>query len=388
MHTDVLRKLATNFGSNTALSAKAIREIYVRDPVGFVPAVAEVLRGGANLEGASYLMAVLVSEPDWLKIVCDPEKYSLEQSLDLVKRGRKLDPLTEVKLAKMLAALTVSSDEESRFAGRALEVLERAPDPSTALPALRQLSQCQNARLRSKAALLIGRIVRNPQWAAQSELEQDPRVTANAVESLWGVSTTAARDAFLRAAMNKHHRIAANGIVGLYLMGDPSSVPFLFHLSRSEKPPSRAAAAWAMGYLKDPRFLPAMGNMLEDPDPITRKAAFKAISRIRQKMTEMRAAGELRVQIRDCECRGGAHLIRFAVTKDEHMVKGLDLRRFVVWNGPDAVEEFFSTLREGTRHPCYEIEYQGPPSPTNLVKVQVYADSGVGEDTGFEMAFP
>jgi hypothetical protein len=384
MHTDLLRTLATNFGSNSALAAKAIREMYLLDPIGFRPAVEEVLKGGADLPGASYLVAILVAETDWLRSVCDPNKHALEQSLDLVRRARKLDPCTEVKLAKMLTALKFTNPEDMRFATRVLDVLGGSPDPSTALPALRQLSQCPNAHVRSKAALLIGRIVRNPQWADQSASEQDPRVSANAIESLWGMTTPAAREAFFRAARDKYHRVAVNGIVGLYMMGDPSSIPFLFHLSRSEKPLARASAAWAMGQLEDPRFLPALARMMEDPDPMTRKGAFKGTARVRQKMIQMRAGGALHVQIQDCECRGEAHLVRFIVTKDNHKVGLLDLRGFVVWNGPELVEEFVSSAHEGAS-PYYEVAYQAPPSSTHLVKVQVYTSLGVGEDTGFEM---
>lgn len=386
MRTELLRTLATNFGSNSALAAKAIREMYLLDPASFPSAVEEVLRGGAELPGASYLMAILVAETDWLRTACDPEKYSLEQSLDLVRRARKLDPCAELKLAKTISALKFASPEDAKFATRVLEVLERSPDPSTALPALRQLSQCSNAHVRSKAALLIGRVVRNVQWADQSASEHDPRVSANAIESLWGMSSPAAREAFFRAARDKYHRCAANGIVGLYLMGDPSSIPFLFHLSKSEKPLARAAAVWAMGHLEDPRFLPALARKMEDPDPMASKGAFKSIGQVRKKMTQMRAAGALRVQIRDCECRGTTHRVRFAVTKEESFVSGLDLRQFVVWNGSDVVEEFMSSFDQGASS-YYEIEYGGPPSPTHLVKVQVYAASGVGEDTGFEMAF-
>src|SRR5580658_2847563 len=116
MQTDLLRTLATNFSSNSALAAKAIREMYVLDPAGFSPAVEEVLRGGADLPGASYLMAILVAETDWLRSVCNPKKYTLEQSLDLARRARKLDPLTEVKLAKMLAGLNFGNPEDGLFA--------------------------------------------------------------------------------------------------------------------------------------------------------------------------------------------------------------------------------------------------------------------------------
>jgi hypothetical protein len=72
--------------------------------------VEEVLRDGADLPGASYLMAILVAETDWLRTVCNPEKYSLAQSLD------------EVKLAKMLAGLKFSIEEEARFADRGFEM--------------------------------------------------------------------------------------------------------------------------------------------------------------------------------------------------------------------------------------------------------------------------
>lgn len=386
MHTDLLRTLATNFGSNGLVSAKAIRELYLLDPPGFPLVAAEVLWSGADLPGAPYLIAILVAETDWLRTVCNPGKYTLEQSLDLVRRARKVDSLAEVKLAKMLAAVKFTDAEDSRFATRVLEVLERSPDPSTALPALRQLSHCANAMVRSKVALLIGRITRNPQWAEPSSSESDPRVSANALESLWGMDAPAAREAFLRAARDKYHRLAANGIVGLYMMGDPASIPFLFHLSRSETPLSRAAAGWAMGHLEDPRFLPALGRLMEDSDAMTRKGAFRSLAMIRQRMSQLRAAGVLRVQIRDCECRGETHMVRFTATKDGKLVSALDLRRFVIWNGPDLVEEFFSSLHEGAL-PYYEASFQGPPSSTSLVKVQVYTPSGVGEDTGFEMTF-
>jgi len=61
-------------------------------------------------------------------------------------------------------------------------------------------------------------------------------------------------------------------------------------------------------------------------------------------------------------------------------------RHFVAWNGDNLVKEF-STSLHAERTPYYEIAYEGPPSLTHLVKVQVYAAEGVGEDTGFEMAF-
>jgi hypothetical protein len=385
MREELLRTLVTNFGTNSALAAKAIREIYTSDPSGFPHAVAQILSEGKDFPGTSFLIAMLASEVEWLRIICDPAKYTLEQSVDLVSKARRVDPLTAMKLAKMLTSLRLDSEEEIRVAGRVMEVLEKSPDTLSALPALRQIAQGLNAHLRSKAVLLIGQINQNPQWAEQAANE-DSRVVANAIESLWGMNTPASHEAFLKAAMNPHHRIAANGIVGLYLMAEPYSIACLFQLSRSESSTSRAAAAWTIGRLEDPRFLPTLARMMEDRKPEIRKKAFQGIARIRRRMAQMRAAGSLRVQMRVAERRGSSHVARFLATKDENHSSGLDFRQIVVWNGPDLVEDFSCTEEPGGL-PCYELAFQAPPSVTHLIKVQVYSPEGVGEDTCFEADF-
>lgn len=388
MRTDLLRTLATNFGSNSALAAKTIRGMYLLDPIGFPPAVAELLRSGPDLPGTSFLVAMLVSEKDWLRTVCNPEKYTLEQALDLVQRARNMDPLTEVKLARMLVPLTFSDkradEQESRFVMRVVEVLEGSPDPSAAVPALQQLVKCPNAEIRGKAAAVIAQVHQNPR-PDQGSAETDPRVASNAVEFLWGQGSPAARESFLNAAANPHHRIAATGIVGLYLMGDSSSIPMIFRLGRSECAKTRAAGAWAMGYVEDPRFLPRLVRLQEDSDTITRNGAFRSTERIRQRVNQIRIAGTVRVQIREAKCLGESHTVHLAIVKEGRPMNDLDPRQLVVWNGLDLVEEFSFSRQDGTP-PYYEIAFESPPSPTHLVKVQVYTAAGAGGDTGFETA--
>lgn len=373
MLTEALRTLATNFGTNSLGCAKAIREMYRLDPVGFPPAVVEVLDGGPDLPGAQFMVAMLASEPWWLRTVCDPQRYTLDQSVDLVRRSHKLDSYTVVKLAEMLALPGSSTDAEARFASRVFAVLERSA-PSLALPVLRQLSKCPDARVRSKAVLLIGRIYQNPRLAHHGDTERDPRVAANTIESLWGLTTPGARDTFLKAAQDAHHRIAANGIVGLYMMGDECSIPLLFHMSRSETPLARAAAAWVMGHVEDPRFLPRLAELREDPDSPTRQGSLRAMARVQQKVSQMQAAGTLEVTIQAYERHGESHLIRFTVAKEAQVLSGLDVRCFIAWNGADLVEEFVCSVAPLG---C-EIVYQALPSGTGEIKVQAYSAVGVG----------
>jgi hypothetical protein len=374
MLTEALRTLATNFGTNSLGCAKAIREMYRLDPVGFPPAVVEVLDGDPDLPGAQFMVAMLAAEPRWLRTVCDPQRYTLDQSVDLVRRSHKLDSYTVVKLAEMLALPGSSTDAEARFASRVFAVLERSA-PSLSLPVLRQLSKCPDARVRSKAVLLIGRIYQNPRLGHHGDTERDPRVAANTIESLWGLTTPAARETFLKAARDEHHRIAANGIVGLYMTGDECSIPLLFRMSRSEKPLARAAAAWVMGHVEDPRFLPRLAELREDPDSLTRQGSLRAMARVQQKTSLMRAAGQLEVKILACERRGESHLIRLTVAKDGQAVNDLDIRCFIAWDAVDLVEEFACSVAPL----CYEIAYQAAPSPgSREIRVQVCSAVGTG----------
>jgi hypothetical protein len=381
MQTELLRTLATNFASQSVRSAKAIREMHRLDPAGFPAAVLEVLGTEPDLPGGQFLVAVLASKPDWLRTICNPEKYTLDQSLELVLRAHKLDPLTAVKLADLLDLAGCSTDAEARFMSRVFAVLKQLPS-SAALPALRQLAKCSNPHVRSKAVLLIGQIYQNPQFVQRADLERDARVSANAVESVWGQDSPAARESLFKAAMNEHHRIAANGMVGLYMIGDERSLPLLFRLSDSEMPLARSAAAWAMGHLGDPRFLPRLARLAEDPDQVTRRRSSKSMARIRQRVSLMRASGTLCVEIRNCDCQEGPLRVSFDVTKEGEPMNGLDARKFVVWSGGDVVEEFSCSRGEGPAE--YQITFEGSPSSPAPVKVQVYAAEGVGEDPGSE----
>jgi hypothetical protein len=122
---------------------------------------------------------------------------------------------------------------------------------------------------------------------------------------------------------------------------------------------------------------------MEDSDSVTRHRAFRSAARVRQRVTQLRTSDALLVKLLDVECRGSAHVIRVQITKEDQFVKGLDTRQILVWNGTDLVEEFsFSFLDSETPH--YEIAYQAPLSVTRVVKVEVYAEAGVGEDSGTE----
>ena len=107
--------------------------------------------------------------------------------------------------------------------------------------------------------------------------ESDPRVRANAVESLWGVETPEARTLLNFAASDANNRVVGNALLGLYYLGDSSVLAEVIKLAGHESALFRATAAWMMGETGDPRFTDALRRMITESDPAVRKRAFAAL---------------------------------------------------------------------------------------------------------------
>jgi hypothetical protein len=393
MQSSLLRQLTKDFSKNRIAIGKAIRQVHEADPAGFATAAAEVLRETANSAagsgdgaGQKYLLAILLAEAeDSVRLLCNPEYFSATQSIGLLQVARTLDPAVDVRLAKTLTS-EVESDEQAKYTTRVLEVLAKAPDPSTILPALRQLLQSGNGRVRSKAALLIGRIIRNPQWALHSDPQGDDRVMANAIESIWGLDTPAAKQAFRMAARERRNRAAGNAAFGLYIAGEMESVGLIRNLCQHESGRFRTTGAWVMGRTGDPRFLPWLAKLLKDSDPNVRRVAFKSTADIRGRVKKLSEAPAIQVQIRSAVWREGEHTIDLVLNGGAPSAGKLDARHFVVWNGHEQVAEYTAEEYANPAPPHWMIRFEGERSSTHLVKVEVFTDSATGEDTGFELA--
>ncbi|MCC6590039.1 MAG: HEAT repeat domain-containing protein [Bryobacterales bacterium] len=138
------------------------------------------------------------------------------------------------------------------------------------------LRTCDN-RTKSKVALVMGRGRFNITWALQ---DPDARVRANAVESMWGVDSTAARRILHQGLLDTDHRVRANAIYGLVQLNDRSALDVLRQMSQSTLVKHRASAAWLMGQIGWPEFLPTLQLMQRDQDPKVARVATAAVERL------------------------------------------------------------------------------------------------------------
>jgi len=387
MQVALLKELAVGFTANRMGVARAIREMREKDAEGFTAAAVDILRDSPEEAGTKFLLALLLAQPNGHELICDPDLFTPEQSLALVNQAKTLDSQVEVKLAKILSSGPLNTERLANLATRIMDILDRSADPMTVLPALRQLLQCPNPRVRSKAALLIGRISRNPQWAKLTDPLQDQRVVANAIESLWGLDSPAAKAAFREAANDPRNRVAGNGAIGLYVAGDQHGITALFRLSRHKEASFRATSAWSMGRFGDPRFMQRLEELTKDPDEMVNRAATKARTRIDARVDALKQQPTIPVQIRTAKYHSAAHEVMVAVGEPGALARGLNLFQFVVWYGETMAEEFAFAELSGDSQGQYQLNWNGPSSDSRLVKVEVFTEKVYGSDTGLELPF-
>ena len=387
MDTALLKELAENFEANRTTVGKAVRELRDRDLKGFLVAAATAVSETPEGAGARFLLTNIITQPEGLELLCSPAVLTSQQSLVLVQQARQLDSQVHVKLARMLSALSVESDEHADVATRVLEVLEKCSEPATVMPALRDLLRCKNGRVRSKAALLIGRISRNPQWAKLHDPAHDQRVVANAIESLWGMDTAAAKSAFREAGQDPRNRVIGNAALGLYLAGEIEGAVILFRMSRHHRAVFRATAAWAMGHTRDPRFQVALARLREDEDAHVRSVAKHAGERVREHVTSLEAVGTIAVQVRTAKWHDGNHELHILVDQGGPRAELLRTCQVVVWDGAQIVEDF---RLEALREPLpmhHRILFWAPIGGPQNVKVEIFSENGVGRDEAQELVY-
>jgi hypothetical protein len=216
-------------------------------------------------------------------LLSDPSLLTGEQAAVVTRQLSAIDPLFCIKLARALPEGPFGSGDSrlSPLVARLIELIGALQEGQQILPVAVALLRHPNRHVRSKAALVIGRVRKSHAWVDQRLGDPDPRVRANAVESLWDASTEGARAVFLAAIADSDNRVAGNAIVGLYRLGDAASIGLAAALSTSADPRRRATGAWIMGRTGDMRFVSLLGQMVTDKDPLVRRNVFRALARLK-----------------------------------------------------------------------------------------------------------
>ena len=210
---------------------------------------------------------------------------SRQKAVHLFQRVAVIDPAFDVKLARKLPDRVGTNHHfaiSGQRAARAIEVLDETSRGRRLIPILGHLVESDEPRTREKATLFIGRRVQSPAWAEKQLKRTDERVRANAVESLWGLDTTPAKELLTNCAGDKANRVAGNALIGLHIAGDSGIADEVRRMSREPKACFRSTAAWMMGKIRDGEFVPRLTELVRDEEPVVRGAALRSLIDLRR----------------------------------------------------------------------------------------------------------
>jgi HEAT repeats len=360
-----LNRLIEGFPANPVASGKFMQRLLLDDKQQFFVDALPLLRAAPDTPGFYYVLALLHSQNLVLKNLCDPALFSKGESIALAKRMARVEPLFDMNLAKILLATeaqpgTEAEQEAQSLAGlRLLEIMAETSDRGRSL-LLAQLLHHPNARVRSKAALLVGKSTKDVKWVSQQMMEPDGRLRANALEALWGVESEDCRQVFLTALDDPANRVVGNAILGLYLLGVPSAIGLILKMLTHPDDLFRQTGLWLIGEIGDLRFLPVLARLMKESAPALRPHVFRAFANLKQKRSRLAALPLLRIHAFAGKVLAGGwkeiHLVPFSALGPP--LTGLEATQLAVWENSALILEY--SIRPGAEKEPLSIAFAIP----------------------------
>lgn len=207
--------------------------------------------------------------------ILDPVACSSAEADAGIKRLAELDNRIPQKLESRLYSKGFNSPG---LADRILDLLGAVTPPDQLLTMLTPLLESPDTRVRTKAAKLYARVTPDWKWVDEHYAALDSREAANVIEALWDrQNSPELLDLFNHAAQAPCNRLAANGVVGLFRLGDKRADAYLRHLAHHEESNFRASAAWVIGRARYEEAIDLLKLLLQDESPKVRRNAQQAV---------------------------------------------------------------------------------------------------------------
>jgi HEAT repeat protein len=218
--------------------------------------------------------------------VCDPERYGLTEAIQLAKDSARASPGFEIEIVRFLQVQCGANLVPMPTVFRGLEVLGgmlggETTDQSRLITLLRPFLRSKDRRIASKCVLVLGRMSSSMVWLRGVMAETDERIRASLIESLWKREEPEV-ELVLRDALNdKHPRVAANAVYGLYLLGVDAWEKGLERLLNRDDAGFRISGIWVLKSTAVPNAPARLKLLIRATDAEVRRAAFDALIHLR-----------------------------------------------------------------------------------------------------------
>ena len=349
-----ISKAVEAFAEHDPASKKVLDQLCNADPLKFFAAGFHVVATTRSSAGSQYLVLLVAKDKrlgNWLldPKACTPKEATAVAGVAADARVH-LQATFEMALNKALQNQASAANADRIL--RILNLLEAIGSQSCWNSFQVELMAYPDKVVRSKAALLIGRSNKKADWIVRRLLDRDPRVQANAVESLWGLDGAETKQHLLEALKSKNNRVFGNAALGLYRLGDPTIIRVLLEATQHPEPPFRLSALWAIGQTQDPRFLPALALQFKTAQGKLRLALAGAMSRIRQREQSGAKANELQMDIGPAavEPSGKRRVMVTLSCRPAKNLSSLKATEFLIWENGSPVEDYHVRLAAPSDH--------------------------------------
>jgi len=354
-----IQELERIFGEDPKLGHQQMQEWKAEHRADFLRMAIGVLEQGSGNSFSQLLLQVCREDSSSLsQMLVTADLLSLDEAARLLRVSTKNDPSYQVSLiANVKAELekNTSGLANAEFS-RVLDILSRSVDVDKLGGILSSLVEHPDERVRSKVAVIAAGSSRvSPQKQGWLK-DPDPRVRANAVESLWGRRDADAIQLLKIASKDLHHRIVANALYGLYLAGEPCAIRGVLKLFREVEVPRQLAGIWLLGQTGDPRFLPLVHENLSLKTGRIKFALLNAGRKIKKNFEELRSCPKLQFQMVAFE-RSSRGRVRcsFLLRKpncDLLCAKDLQATQVLIKDGDLRIDQFYFEAR-GNADPAH-----------------------------------
>jgi len=344
-----ISKAVEAFAEHDPASKKALDQLCSADPLKFFVAGFHVVGTARSSAGSQYLVLLLAKDQRLGNWLLNPKACTLKEAIAVA--GVAADDARVHLQATFEMALNKALQNQASAANadrilRILNLLEAIGSPSCWNSFQVELMAYPDKVVRSKAALLIGRSNKKADWIVRRLLDRDPRVQANAVETMWGLDGAETKQYFLEALKSKNNRVFGNAALGLYRLGDPAIIRVLLEATEHPEPLFQLSALWAIGQTQDPRFLPALALQFKTAQGKLRLAVAGAISHIRQRDQSGVKANPLQMEIESAavEPSGKRRVMVTLSCRPAKNLSGLQATEFLIWENGSPVEDYHVRL--------------------------------------------
>jgi len=275
----LLRDAVAAYSGNRMQAIRAIGRLHATDPSGLAHAALQLLVSAEEKSpGLKYAADLLMAGSLLAELFLNKDLLTLEEAVSLARKVTWVEPFLDVRLVRQVVASAAGKvgSVKNADALHVLGLVEAISDCSRLGSYLVQFLNHPSDKVRSKAALMLGRTNWNLARVESLLESDDSRLRANAVESLWGHRHAHVRKMLWNATQDPCGRVVVNALLGLCQVGDRQAYSRLFELAETSDPLLRSGAAWAMGQMRDPEFREALEKLALDDNAKVRAMAEKS----------------------------------------------------------------------------------------------------------------